>query len=62
MQARFKADKAQNLRTEYVKAFEHQRADVQAIARKLGFSFQLHHTDQSLSATVLKLYQRIGEK
>jgi uncharacterized protein (DUF58 family) len=62
VQARFKAGKAQNLRAEYVKAFQHQRAEVQAIARQLGFSFQLHHTDQSLSATVLRLYQRIGAK
>ena len=59
---RFKAGKAQSLRDAYVKAFQNQRAEVQSIARKLGFSFHLHHTDQSLSATVLRLYQRMSVK
>ena len=59
---RFKAGKAQNLRGDYVKAFAAQRAEVQNVARKLGFSFQLHHTDESISATVLRLYQRMAVK
>ena len=59
---RFKASKAQNLRDDYVKAFQQQRAAVQAAAKALGFSFQLHHTNESLSATVLRLYQRMGVK
>ena len=59
---RFRAGKAQNLREEYVKAFAQQRSEVEDIARKLGFSFHLHHTDQSLSSTVLGLYQCMGVK
>jgi len=62
MKARFKAGKAQNLRDDYVAAFQKQRSDVQAIAHRLGFSFHLHHTNESLAATVLRLYQRMGVK
>ena len=62
IESRFKTGKAQNLRGDYVKAFQAQRLEVQNMARKLGFSFQLHHTDQSISATVLRLYQRMGVK
>ena len=59
---KFKVGNAQNLRDDYVKAFLQQRAAVQAAANKLGFSFQVHHTNESLSATVLHLYQRMGVK
>lgn len=62
VKTRFKAGKAQNLRDDYVTAFQTQRMEVANMARKLGFSFQVHHTDKSISATVLHLYQRLGAK
>ncbi len=62
VQQRFKAGKAQNLREDYIKAFTDQRAAVQFAAKKLGFSFHVHHTNNSLSATILRLYQRMSVK
>jgi uncharacterized protein (DUF58 family) len=57
---RFKATRVQGIRAAYAAAFAAQREALRAIARRLGWSFSLHHTDKPLAATVLALYQRMG--
>lgn len=58
----YRAGSAENLREAYAKAFTGHRDAVRNLAKSLGFSFSVHHTDQSLAASVLKLHQLMGTK
>ncbi len=57
---RYRATRAEGLREAYANAFAAQREMVRNLARRVGWSFSLHRTDQPLSAKVLALYQRMG--
>ena len=57
---RYRATRAEGLRKAYQEAFSAHRNALRDMARKLGWSFNLHRTDQPLAATVLALYQRLA--
>lgn len=57
---RYKANKVQSLREDYIAAFNAQRSRVREEAAKLGFTLLTHRTDQPLAKTVLNLYQRLS--
>ena len=57
---RYRATRAEGLRKAYQEAFSAHRNALHNMARKLGWSFNLHRTDQPLAATVLALYQRLA--
>ena len=59
MPQRFHSPKTQNLRDDYRTAFLQQRELVQALAKKLGWSFSIHRTDHSLATAVLSLYEKM---
>jgi uncharacterized protein (DUF58 family) len=56
---KFHSPKTQNLREDYATAFLAQREAVQALAKKLGWSFSTHRTDQTLASAVLALYEKM---
>ena len=58
--ARYKANKVQSLRSEYAEAFAQHRQTVKDIARRLGFTFNLHRTDKPLTQAVLTLHNVMG--
>jgi uncharacterized protein (DUF58 family) len=60
--AKFMANKTTELRKEYIEAYLGQRAYVQQMASRLGWSFTVHRTDQSLTSTLLKLYMLVGDR
>ena len=43
---RWTADRAEALREDYMKALAAHRAAIEAITRRLGWSFAVHHTDR----------------
>ena len=57
---RYKANKVQSLRSEYAEAFVYHRQQVKEVARRLGFSFNLHRTDKPLTQAVLALHHGMG--
>ncbi len=57
---RYRASKAQSLRGEYAEAFIQHRQKVKDVARRLGFSFNVHRTDKPLTQSVLALHQVMG--
>ncbi len=60
IQARYRAKKVQTLRDDYSQAFMQHRQKVRGMARRLGFTFNLHRTDKSLTQAVLALHQVMG--
>ena len=58
--ARYKATKVQSLRSDYTNAFNAHRQNVKGVARRLGFTFNLHRTDRPLTQAVLALHQVMG--
>lgn len=59
---RLLAGRAEALRAAYVAKFAEQRDAVRALARRLGFSFTLHHTDRAPAVTLLALHGLIGQR
>ena len=55
---RWVADRAQSLRSRYRERFEAHRAELAAIAKRLGWSFLVHHTDRPASEPLLTLIMR----
>ena len=56
---RWVIDRAQSLRTRYRQRFEAHRAELAAIAKRLGWSFLVHHTDRPASEPLLTLIMRL---
>ncbi|HHI82011.1 MAG TPA: DUF58 domain-containing protein [Rhizobiales bacterium] len=54
------AGKAETLRTAYIKKLEDHRAALRELARSLGWTFTLHHTDKPPHTVLLALYQLIA--
>jgi len=52
--------RSEAVRGEYLKRMERQRAALADLARRLGWRYQLHHTDRSAEGALLSLYQTIG--
>jgi uncharacterized protein (DUF58 family) len=61
MPAKFLAHKTSELRAEYCSAYAQHRNSIKQFAARLGWSFTVHRTDQSLSNTILKLYAHVSE-
>lgn len=57
---RFLASKTENLRERYIAEFQSQRETVKELATRQGWSFTVHHTDQSLSKTLLTLHMKVS--
>ena len=60
VEGRYRASKVQSLRGEYAEAFIQHRQTVKEVARRLGFSFNVHRTDKPLTQSVLALHQVMG--
>lgn len=59
---RLLAGRAESLRAAYVEKFATQRAGLHDLARRLGFTFTVHHTNQPPAATLLALHAMIGQR
>ena len=57
---RWTADRAEALRGDYIEAFTAHRAQLQETARRLGWSFTVHHTDRPPSEPILSLVMRLS--
>ncbi len=53
--------RTETLRQAYIQRLQAHRETVKALARQIGWSFTLHHTDQSVATTLLALHQRLGD-
>ncbi len=56
---RWVADRAQSLRERYRMRLEAHRAELASIARRLGWTFMVHHTDRPASEPLLSLVMRL---
>ena len=56
----FIAGKTENLRAAYQEKFQLQRDAVRSLARRMGWSFAVHRTDQSATSLLLSLHGLIG--
>ena len=56
---RWVIDRAQSLRARYRQRFEAHRAELAAIAKRLGWSFLVHHTDRPASEPLLTVIMRL---
>jgi len=54
------ADRAESLRGAYVAALGRHRAGLEEVARRLGWSFLLHHTDRPAAEALLTMIMRLG--
>ncbi len=59
-QERWTADRAEALRTDYREALLAHRAQLEETARRLGWSFMVHHTDRPASEPILSLIMRMS--
>lgn len=59
-QERWTAERAEGLRERYRKRLAEQKERLGAIARKLGWSYSLHHTDHSAAEPLIALVQRFS--
>jgi uncharacterized protein (DUF58 family) len=59
-QERWTADRAEALRGEYREALLAHRAKLEEAAKRLGWSFMVHHTDRSAAEPILSLIMRMG--
>ncbi len=55
---RWIADRVQSLRGQYKERFEAHRAELEELAKRLGWSFLVHHTDRLASEPLLTLIMR----
>ena len=60
--SKFLANKTEILRAEYIAAFLAQRDAVRQLAKRLGWSFTVHRTDQSATQCLQALYTMVSEK
>jgi uncharacterized protein (DUF58 family) len=58
--SRWLADRAETLRTDYRTALLAHRGVLETAARRLGWSFLVHHTDRPASEPLLSLIMRLG--
>jgi uncharacterized protein (DUF58 family) len=58
--ARWVADRAESLRGAYSKALRLHREGLEEVARRLGWSFLLHHTDRPAAEALLTMIMRLG--
>jgi uncharacterized protein (DUF58 family) len=56
----FLASKTENLRANYIAAYQQQRETVKQLAKRLGWSFTLHRTNQPLTPCLLALHEKVG--
>lgn len=56
---RWVADRVQSLRGQYKERFEAHRAELEELAKRLGWSFLVHHTDRPASEPLLTLIMRL---
>lgn len=56
---RWVADRAQSLRVQYKERLEAHRAELSELAKRLGWSFLVHHTDRSAAEPLLTLIMRL---
>jgi uncharacterized protein (DUF58 family) len=56
------AGRAETLRTDYIAAFARHREGLKQLARQLGWTFVVHHTDQSPHPLLMSLYARLTER
>jgi len=54
------AGRAEDLRDKYRKRIERHRLDLQEVARKLGWSFVLHHTDRPAEEVLLAVHGQLA--
>jgi uncharacterized protein (DUF58 family) len=59
-EARWIADRAESLRPAYLKALTAHRAGLEEVARRLGWSFLVHHTDRPAAEALLTMIMRLG--
>jgi uncharacterized protein (DUF58 family) len=57
---RWTADRAESLRTDYREALLEHRAKLEETARRLGWSFIVHHTDRPAAEPILSLVMRLS--
>ncbi len=57
---RFVADRAESLRDAYQKRMRDHRMEIADIAKRLGWSFMVHHTDRPASEPLLSLVMRMA--
>ena len=57
---RWTADRAEALREDYREAFLAHRARLEEAARRLGWTFMVHHTDRPAAEPILSLIMRMG--
>ena len=57
---RWTADRAEALREDYRAALLAHRAQLEAMAKRLGWSFMVHHTDRPASEPILSLIMRMS--
>jgi len=58
--AQFLSERAEDLRADYARALENMRARLTALARRLGWTFHTHRTDQPPQAALLALHARLS--
>jgi uncharacterized protein (DUF58 family) len=56
---RWVADRVQSLRAQYKERLEAHRAELMELAKRLGWSFLVHHTDRSPTEPLLTLIMRL---
>jgi uncharacterized protein (DUF58 family) len=56
---RWVADRVQSVRTQYKERLQAHRAELSALAKRLGWSFLVHHTDRSAAEPLLMLLMRL---
>ena len=56
---RWIADRVQSLREQYKKRFGEHRAELEELAKRLGWSFLVHHSDRPASEPLLTLIMRL---
>ncbi|MGB7204696.1 MAG: DUF58 domain-containing protein [Anderseniella sp.] len=54
--------RAEALRADYIKVFAAHREGLKQLARQLGWTFIVHHTDQSPHPLIVSLYSRLSER
>ena len=57
---KFLAPKTESLRQRYVAAYQAHRESTRQLANRLGWSFTIHRTDQSLTQCLLALYAKVS--
>jgi uncharacterized protein (DUF58 family) len=56
---RWVADRVQSVRDQYKERLEAHRAELEELAKRLGWSFLVHHTDRPASEPLLTLIMRL---